>query len=89
MPDLIIKDEESMINGVLHLDHIAKRLELDKSWIVRYYTAYAIGEIGAIKPDIVSKYKEQLKNVMENDLDNGVRNSAQESLEKIKNALAE
>ena len=88
-PELIIKEGDSLIEQLSHLDHIAKRLELDESWIVRYYTAYAIGEIGTVKPKEVSKFMDQLKDVMENDEDNGVRNAAQEAYDKIKNALEE
>ena len=86
-PELIIEEDKSLINNQSHLAHIAKRLELDESWIVRYYTAYAIGEIGTIKPNVVSDYTDVLKNIADNDPDNGVRNSAQEALDKIKNAL--
>ncbi len=86
-PDLIIKEEKSLINNQSHLAHIAKRLELDESWIVRYYTAYAIGEIGSIKPKVVSSFMDLLKKIAESDPDNGVRNSAQEAFDKIKNAL--
>ncbi|NHI91113.1 MAG: HEAT repeat domain-containing protein [Candidatus Lokiarchaeota archaeon] len=88
-PDLILKEDDSLIEQKSHLDHIAKRLELDESWIVRYYTAYAIGEIGTVKPRVVSKYLDKLKFTMENDEDNGVRNAAQEAYDKIKNALEE
>ena len=88
-PELILKEEDSVIGQMSYLDHIAKRLELDESWIVRYYTAYAIGEIGTVKPEVGSKYLEKLKNIMTNDNDNGVRNAAQEAHDKIRNALAE
>ena len=88
-PELILKEGNSIIGEISYLDHIAKRLELDESWIVRYYTAYALGEIGTVKPEIGSKYLDQLKDVMTNDEDNGVRNAAQEAHNKIKNALAE
>ncbi|MHA1798705.1 MAG: HEAT repeat domain-containing protein [Candidatus Helarchaeota archaeon] len=83
-PNLFLDED-----GLSYIDQIARRLDLDESWIVRYYTAYAIGEIGIVKPKIVSKYLEKLENVMKNDTDNGVRNAAQEALDKIKNVLEE
>jgi len=86
-PDLIIRQDKSLINNLSHLAHIAKRLELDESWIVRYYTAYAIGEVGTIKPKEVSEYMELLKKIADTDPDNGVRNSAQEAYDKIKSSL--
>ncbi|MFX0135969.1 MAG: HEAT repeat domain-containing protein [Candidatus Hodarchaeota archaeon] len=74
-PDLILTGST--------LNYLAQRLKSDKSWIVRYYSAYALGEIGSQVPDEIEKYIEHLK-AATNDEDDGVKNAAKEALNKIK-----
>lgn len=69
------------------LTHLASKLESDDSWIVRYYTAYALGEIAKSIPEKIEPYIEVLERVNENDADNGVQDAAREAVEKIKAAL--
>ncbi|NVM01227.1 MAG: HEAT repeat domain-containing protein [Candidatus Helarchaeota archaeon] len=74
-PDLILPGST--------LDYLAQRLKSDESWIVRYYSAYALGEIGTQVPDEIEKYIEILE-AATNDDDDGVKNAAKEALGKIK-----
>ncbi len=67
------------------LDHLANRLKNDVSWIVRYYSAYALGEIGTKVPDKVEKFVKVLK-AATNDEDDGVKNAAKEALAKMQKA---
>ncbi len=74
-PDLILSGST--------LDYLAQRLKSDESWIVRYYSAYALGEIGSQVPQEIEKYIEVLETAT-NDQDDGVKNAAKEALGKIK-----
>ncbi|MFX1449925.1 MAG: HEAT repeat domain-containing protein [Promethearchaeota archaeon] len=80
--DIGRKSPELILEGST-LDYLAQRLKSDGSWIVRYYSAYALGEIGSQVPDKIEKYVEYLE-AATNDEDDGVKNAAKEALGKIK-----
>ncbi|MHA1379222.1 MAG: HEAT repeat domain-containing protein [Candidatus Helarchaeota archaeon] len=65
------------------LNHLADKLKSDESWIVRYYSAYALGEIGSQVFDKIEKYIPIIEAATK-DEDDGVKNAAQESLAKIR-----
>ena len=62
---------------------LARRLKKDESWIVRYYAAYALGAIGSKKPKSVEKYIPLLREIGEDDKDEGVKDSIKTALKKI------
>lgn len=70
-----------LITSGTTLDHLAEKLQTDNSWIVRYYAAYALGEIGSQVS--LKKYIPVLEAATE-DEDDGVKNAAKEALGKIK-----
>lgn len=79
--DIGRKSPELVLEGST-LDHLANRLKSDESWIVRYYSAYALGEIGSQVPKEIEKYIKILEEATK-DEDDGVKNAARESLAKI------
>ncbi|MBD3230580.1 MAG: hypothetical protein GF329_20540 [Candidatus Lokiarchaeota archaeon] len=66
---------------------ISRRLKKDESWIVRYYAAYALGMIGSVRPKAVKKYIPLLREIAEEDVDSGVKDSIKDALRKISEAF--
>lgn len=66
---------------------LSRRLKRDDSWIVKYYAAYALGNIGSVRPKSVKKYVDLLREISKEEVDAGVKDSIKEALRKISEAF--